>query len=75
MFDSSDYGIFPVITTREEDTTTGEVTYQMILNETKLTNTSIFEGETERTIRIKNGNEFGDVLMPKGFGISPFIKF
>lgn len=74
MFDSSDFGIFPVITTREEDTTTGEVTYQMILNETKLTNTSIFEGETERTIRIKNGNEFGDVLMPKGFGISPFIK-
>lgn len=74
VFESSDYGIFPVITTREEDNTTGEVTYQMVLNATKMSDTSIFEGEAERTMHIKVGNEFGDVLMPKGYGISPFIK-
>lgn len=74
VFETSDYGIFPVITTLEEDSSTGAVSYQMILNQTNLTATSIFEGETERNMRIKIGNEFADVLMPKGYGISPFIK-
>lgn len=72
---STDYCVFPTITTLEENTDTGKAEYYMALNEMGDVNgTEALLGSAARKMKVKIDNELAEIDMPAGYGISPFIR-
>ena len=66
---STDYCVFPTITTLEENTDTGKAEYYMALNEMGDVNgTEALLGSAARKMKVKIDNELAEIDMPAGYG-------
>lgn len=73
--ETADYLVFPILTSKEEADDTEYLEY---INETKNISTSHVpkrELSTDsRTIRVVSSGTVTDITVPKGYGVSPFIR-
>lgn len=71
----ADYCVFPCLVYKETDTSDNtETVYEYIINRSEMIGECLLTGREARTIQTKGDDGPVEISVPKGYGISPFIR-